>query len=191
MTDFFYSIDLAIFYFFNHTLASGFLDKFFSTITNVHNWYIAYIILLGILVTKGGTKGRLAFAGIILLIAASDLTGARLLKETIERLRPCAALIDARIPAGCAGGFSFPSNHAINNFAAAFYFYKLFPNLKYPLFITAILIALSRVYLGVHYPSDILGGAVLGSIYGLLFGIGILKLNDYIISKKSESKNEG
>jgi hypothetical protein len=56
----FYSIDLAIFYFFNHTISTGFLDKFFSIITNVNNWYIAYLILLGILFFKGGRTGKIA-----------------------------------------------------------------------------------------------------------------------------------
>ena len=46
--DFLYSFDLAIFYFINHSLSTGFLDKFFSIITDVNNWYIAYIILAGI-----------------------------------------------------------------------------------------------------------------------------------------------
>ena len=84
---------------------------------------------------------------------------------------------------GCAGGYSFPSNHSLNNFAAAFFFYKLYPNLKIPLFIAASLIALSRVYLGVHYPSDILGGAIIGSAIGYLFGIGDLKVLEYIDKK--------
>ncbi len=60
MIDFFYSIDLVIFYFFNHTLSIGFLDRFFSILTNVNNWYIAYIILLGIAFTKGGLKGKIS-----------------------------------------------------------------------------------------------------------------------------------
>jgi undecaprenyl-diphosphatase len=84
---------------------------------------------------------------------------------------------------GCAGGFSFPSNHSVNNFAAAFFFYKLYPNLKIPLFVTASLIALSRVYLGVHYPSDILGGTIIGSAIGYLFGIGFLKVNEFLRQK--------
>ncbi|MBP1682911.1 MAG: Membrane-associated phospholipid phosphatase, partial [Ignavibacteriaceae bacterium] len=72
MIDFLYSIDLAIFYFFNHTLSIGFLDKFFSIITNVNNWYITYLILLGISFTKGGIKGKLAVIGVILLIVVTD-----------------------------------------------------------------------------------------------------------------------
>ncbi|MFZ1517419.1 MAG: phosphatase PAP2 family protein [Ignavibacteriaceae bacterium] len=190
--DFLYSIDLSIFYFFNHTLSSGFLDKFFSVITNVNSWYIAYIILLSISFTKGGTKGKLAVLGIILLIIVTDQTGYRLLKEYFARPRPCNALTDVLTPLGCTGSFSFPSNHALNNFAAAMFFYRLFPKLKWVLFITASLVAISRVYLGLHYPSDIFGGAVIGIVFGYLFATGVLYLEKYFIDRKlkrSESQS--
>jgi len=187
MTQFLYSIDLAIFYFFNHTIATGFLDKFFSIITDVHSWYIAYVFLIGILLTKGGKKGRIAVLVLIFVILVSDQCG-NLIKHALERVRPCNALDDVRRVIGCAGGYSFPSNHAVNNFAAAFFFYKLYPNLKYPLFITAFLVALSRIYLGVHYPSDMLGGIILGSSIGYLFGLGTLKLNEFIAHRNITNK---
>ncbi len=177
MTDFFYSIDLSVFYFFNHTLSAGFLDKFFSIITNVNNWYIAYIILLGISFFKGGTKGKIAAIGVIILIIFSDQTGYHILKEITQRIRPCNALTDAITPLGCTGSYSFPSNHALNNFAAATFYYRLYPDLKWVLFITASLVAISRVYLGLHYPSDILGGAILGFALGYIFSIFAIQLN--------------
>lgn len=185
--DFLYSIDLSIFYFFNYTLSSGLLDKFFSIITNVNSWYIAYVILLGISFTKGGTKGKLAVLGIILLIIVTDQTGYRLFKEYFARPRPCNALTDVLTPLGCTGSFSFPSNHALNNFAAAMFFYRLFPKLKWVLFITASLVAISRVYLGLHYPSDIFGGAVIGLAFGYLFATGVLFLEKYFIDRKLKS----
>ena len=176
----------------NYTLSSGLLDKFFFIITNVNSWYIAYVILLGISFTKGGTKGKLAVLGIILLIIVTDQTGYRLLKEYFARPRPCNALTDVLTPLGCTGSFSFPSNHALNNFAAAMFFYRLFPKLKWVLFITASLVAISRVYLGLHYPSDIFGGAVIGLAFGYLFATGVLFLEKYFIDRKlkrSESQS--
>lgn len=188
--DFLYSIDLSVFYFFNHTISAKFLDKFFSIITNVNNWYIAYLILLGISYTKGGIKGKLAVVGIILLITITDQTGYRLLKEWFARPRPCNTLSDVLIPIGCTGTFSFPSNHALNNFAAAVFFYRLFPNLKWILFIAASLVSISRVYLGLHYPSDIIGGALLGSAFGYLFASGTIYLEKYLINKNSIKTND-
>ena len=171
-----YSIDLALFYFFNHTISTGFLDKFFAIITNVKSWYIAYFILAGIALTKGGSRGRIAVVGILILIIVSDQFGYRILKELIQRARPCVTLSDALTPIGCAGSFSFPSNHALNNFAAATFLYKLYPKFKWAFFSTAILVSLSRVYLGVHYPSDILGGAIIGALLGYLFSIAAQKV---------------
>jgi undecaprenyl-diphosphatase len=184
--DFLYSIDLAIFYFLNHTISTGFLDKFFSIITDVNKWYIAYIILLGIAFFKGGRKGKIAVLGLIILIIVTDQTGYRILKEFFERVRPCNALTDVITPVGCAGGFSFPSNHAINNFAAAVFLLRLFPPYKWIFLIVAALVSLSRIYLGVHYPSDVVGGALIGASFGYLFSIAALKTEEYF-QKRSDA----
>ena len=184
MMDFLYSIDLAIFYFINHSLSTGFLDKFFSTITDVNKWYIAYLILAGIAFFKGGIRGKILVIGLILLIIVTDQTGYRILKVLFERVRPCRAISDAITPLGCSGGYSFPSNHALNNFAAATFISRLFPNYKWVVFIVAALIALSRVYLGVHYPSDILVGALIGAGFGYLFSLVALPVIKYFQKKK-------
>ena len=190
--EFLYSIDLTVFYFFNHTISTGFLDKFFSIITDVNKWYIAYIILVGIAFFKGGRRGKIAVIGLILLIIVTDQTGYRILKEFFERVRPCNVLTDVITPVGCAGGFSFPSNHALNNFAAAVFLLRLFPVYKWIFLIVAILISISRVYLGVHYPSDVIGGALIGAAFGYLFSIGALKLEEYFIKKnESTTKADG
>jgi undecaprenyl-diphosphatase len=169
MFDYLYRIDLTIFYLFNHTLSTPLLDKFFSLITAVNNWYIAYVILLLISFIKGGRIGKITTIGVLILITLTDQASSNILKDLVHRLRPCTVLPDVITPVGCTGSYSFPSNHAFNNFAAATFIYRFFPKLKWALFITAILIAVSRVYLGLHYPSDVLGGAILGSISGYFF----------------------
>jgi undecaprenyl-diphosphatase len=179
----FYSFDLAIFYFVNHSLSTGFLNKFFSTITDVNNWYIAYIILAGIAFFKGGTRGKILVIGLIFLIIVTDQTGYRILKEIFERIRPCRALSDVITPIGCAGGYSFPSNHALNNFAAATFISRLYPAYRWVVFIVAILISVSRVYLGIHYPSDILGGAVIGVGFGYLFSMAAIPADKFFHRK--------
>ena len=187
MIDFFYSIDLAIFYFFNHSLSTSFLDKFFSIVTNVNNWYIAYIILLGIVFIKGGTKGKISVVLVILLIIVTDQLGHKVIKEIFQRVRPCNVLADVLTPLGCNGTYSFPSNHSINNFAAAMFFSRLFPKFKWILFITASLVALSRVYLGLHYPSDIIGGAIIGLAFGYAFSSIALFIDRHLHPKKAKA----
>jgi undecaprenyl-diphosphatase len=191
MVDFLYQIDLQILYFFNHTLSSPILDRFFSIVTNVNNWFIAYIILLFISFIKGGLKGKIAVLGVILLIIFTDQLGFKILKEFFHRARPCVALLDILTPLGCNGTWSFPSNHALNNFAAATYYYILFPKLKWALFISAILISISRVYLGLHYPSDILGGAVIGTFAGYFFALATLKITSIIENRKNKIVKSG
>jgi undecaprenyl-diphosphatase len=181
--EFLYSIDLAIYYFFNHTISTGFLDKFFSIITDVHKWYIAYFILAGIAFFKGGRRGKIAVIGLIVMIIVTDQTGYRILKEFFMRVRPCDVLFDAFTPVGCAGGYSFPSNHALNNFAAAIFLMRLFPNYKWIFLIVATLVSLSRIYLGVHYPSDVIGGALIGAAFGYVFSIFALKADQYFTKK--------
>lgn len=190
MIDFLYSLELAVFYFFNHTLSNSFFDKFFATITNVNNWYITYVILLGISFIKGGKRGKLAVIGIILLIIVTDQTGYRLLKDFFARSRPCEVLTDVLTPIGCTGTFSFPSNHALNNFAAAIFFAKLFPKLRWILFSAASLVAISRVYLGLHYPSDVLGGALIGLFFGYIFAEIVMYVEKKLLKSEPVTVNE-
>ncbi len=188
MIDFLYSIDVSVFYFINHSLSCGALNKFFTIITNVNNWYIAYVILLGISFVKGGRKGKIAAIGVLILILVTDQLSARIIKEIFHRIRPCNVLVNVITPLGCNGTYSFPSNHAVNNFAAAVFFYKLFPKLKWAVFVAASLVSLSRVYIGVHYPSDIIGGAIIGSAFGYIFAFLALKIDDLMNSRFRKQK---
>jgi undecaprenyl-diphosphatase len=185
MIDFLYQVDLTIFYFINHTISNPVFDKFFPFITEVKNWYIAYIILFFILIIKGGRIGRIAAVGMILLVIVSDQFSSSLLKNLIQRIRPCNALPDVNILVGCTGSFSFPSSHAVNNFAAAFYFGKIFPKFKLSLLIAASIMAFSRPYVGVHYPSDIIGGGIIGAALGFLLALIIIR-TDSLFDRKNQ-----
>ncbi|MFA7289161.1 MAG: phosphatase PAP2 family protein [Melioribacteraceae bacterium] len=185
MIDILYSIDVFFLYFINKTLSNPLFDKFFPFITDVKNWYLVYFVLLGICFKYGGRKGKLAVLVLPFLILASDQFSSFFLKNLFERVRPCNVFSDIHVLVNCTGSYSFPSSHAVNNFSAAMFFSKLFPKIKIPLFVTASIVAFSRPYVGVHYPSDILGGMLIGLGVGYIFSLLVLEIDKFTNKKFS------
>jgi undecaprenyl-diphosphatase len=145
------------------------MDKFMLFVTIKENFYgvgIACVIaLLGVYKNRG--LAFLVAAGVA--IGLADAIGHNILKEGIERLRPCHVLPPDIIGmVSCSNSFSFPSNHAANSFAAATLLSFCFRNTTLLAFAFALIVCYSRVYLRVHYPSDVLGGAILGTCMGYL-----------------------
>ncbi len=141
-------------------------DVVFPWITEVRNFYIIYLVGLGFVVYRLRWKAVTPIVLLIICIIISDQLSSSVIKPLVGRLRPCQALEGVRLLVGCGGGKSFPSSHAVNNFACAVVLSHFFPRARISLFVFVSLVAISRVYVGVHYPSDILGGAVLGMLIG-------------------------
>ena len=138
----------------------------FMTMKN-NFYYLGAACLVGILVTY--RLNGLAFiitAGAT--IAINDASSHYILKEGFERLRPCHVLPDLEMVFRCSNSFSFPSNHASNTFAFATLMSLCFRNTTLLVYSLALLVGYSRVYLKVHYPFDVLGGALYGSLIGYL-----------------------
>jgi len=189
MLEFLNSIDVSLLYFINHTLSNALFDKIFPFITEVKNWYVAYIILFLILVIKGGRAGRIAAIALILLVTVTDQFSSFFLKNLFARIRPCNIYGDLKVLVTCTESFSFPSSHAVNNFGAAMFFTKIFPRYKWAFIIGAALMAFSRPNVGVHYPSDVIGGGLIGACIGYLFALAVLKL-DNLFSMKNLNTTE-
>lgn len=166
MLEFLNSIDTSLFWFINKTLANPVTDKVMVVITETPNWWIFYFIMGMYLLIKGGAKGRVVVVLTIILIFMSDQS-ANFLKEFFVRMRPCKALEGVNLLVGCNSNNSMPSGHAINNFAAAALFSHFYPNYRFALYFAASLIALSRVFVGVHYPFDLVVGAAWGTLVAL------------------------
>lgn len=129
-------------------------------------WLAAIVLAVAI---GGGRRGRVAALLAIVAVGLADQIAAELVKPAVDRLRPCFALPEVRLllPRQ-AHSPSFPSNHAANAFAAAVTLFAWRRGAGWTALILAALIAWSRVHVGVHYPSDIGAGAVLGAGIGYL-----------------------
>ena len=176
MIEFLYSIDTSIFYFINRTISNPVTDHLWPLITEYSNFMIVRIALLGVwvlLIVKGGSRGRTAALLCIVILAASDQLSSSVIKALVARPRPCHDIDGTPVLQGihllvnCGSGKSFPSSHAVNNFAMATLFAYYYRRWTWAFLAWAALVALSRVGVGVHYPSDIAGGAVIGTIVAL------------------------
>ena len=130
-------------------------------------WIVLVISYLVWIVWKRKKTEIISLAWIAVTVAVSDIVAAELLKPWIGRLRPCKVEGLVHIVDGCAGLYSFPSNHAANTATFAM-LWMMFHGPRQGLlaFVLAFMVALSRVYLGVHYPSDVLAGMVFGISLG-------------------------
>lgn len=161
----FQSLDIAAFRFVNQGLAHPWLDQVMPWLSGNALFY-PLLVLLGVwLVWKGGVRGMVCVAMLVLIVSLGDGLICRTLKEAVGRERPFLVLPEVRCLAGKGGSGSFPSAHAANWFAAAMILFVYFRQSAWLTLPVGALVAVSRVYNGVHYPSDVVGGALLGAGY--------------------------
>jgi undecaprenyl-diphosphatase len=160
-------IDASLFYLLNHKVQNGLLDFLMPILTNLDYWRIPFILLAISLLLFGQKRGRVALLLLVLGITLSDQVCNNLLKPLVGRVRPCNVLDDVHLLVNCTRSFSFPSSHATNIFTGTILLSFVYPRLRAALIGVAILVAYSRVYVGVHYPFDVVAGAILGILCAL------------------------
>lgn len=142
-------------------------------------WVPLYLGLIFLLYKHYGSAFWKPLILVIVAIALADQVTSSFMKPFFERLRPCtdSSLVDMLvIPKGCGGKFGFASSHAANTFALAIFYLQLSKTRWFWLLVGwAAMVSYSRVYLGVHYPGDILVGALVGSILGFISAKGAAK----------------
>lgn len=159
---------------FLNSLHSPYWDNFFWMFTNKIVWIPFYLTVAYVLFKNHGLKGIVTLLIVGLLITLCDQISTNIFKEGFERFRPShnPELKDIiHLVAGKRGGtFGFVSSHATNSFGLALFLALLFKNkiTSIFLFLWATINSYSRIYMGVHFPGDILGGLLLGLLLGWL-----------------------
>ncbi len=175
------SLDTQLLFLINHGAASRLFDVLMPALSD-RGYLLVLPFLFGMFlrgVRQKDNKGKsylpTAIWGFLIACCAVFLAGwaEDVIKDAVARVRPCRALEGLRLIVACPGSFSMPSGHAISSFAFAvplFYLTREYIAMLWRLYplILASLIAFSRLYLGVHYPTDVLAGAVLGAVTGLV-----------------------
>ncbi len=166
--------DAALFHFINTSLANPVFDVLMPLCREKWIWAPLYLFIVAFILIHFGSRGWVVLLGLIAVVAISDGLSSELIKKNVHRLRPCndLALADSvqlRIDS-CGSGYSFTSSHAANHFAVALFLCGLLGGLarwiRPAAWVWASIIAFSQVYVGVHYPGDVLGGALVGILVG-------------------------
>lgn len=190
MLEYLIQLDTQWFLFLNG-IHSPFWDTIMWHISAVKTWIPFYALILFFVFKKLKREGFVALLFFVLLVTLADQGSVNLFKKVFERLRPChnPELKDLVhiVNNKCGGQFGFVSSHAANHFALAMFssifFSKRWVTISF--FAWAAIISYSRIYLGVHFPFDVIGGALLGMFIGVLTFIFYNAALHYLQKRKS------
>lgn len=169
------AIDQQLFYGINRLLANPWLDGWLPLTRNMFFWAPLYVFLIAFFALNYGHKGWIIVGLVLLTFACTDLLSSSVIKPLVGRLRPCndeEVRQWVRLLVTCGGGKSFTSSHAANHFGVAIFLGLVLKPIFRPALLFFVVwagtISLAQVYVGVHYPFDVLGGALLGCTVGWL-----------------------
>ncbi len=162
-----YSIDVSVFRFVNSSTSNRFFDWLMPLASSPPQLGSLIALVLILLVWKGGRGGPVCAIMLALGLVIGDGLIVNTIKHAVARPRPFLGLEDVMRRVGIGESYSFPSAHAANWFSATMILFIYYRRTIWFMLPFATLVGLSRIYNGVHYPSDVLAGAIIGSAYGL------------------------
>ena len=171
-------IDRYLFLKINRDCSNSFFDTVMPFLREPKFWSPVYLFFLLFVIFNFGKKAVLWIIGALVTVAITDSISSKIIKPFFARPRPCmdpdfSAQVNL-VASYCGGNGSFTSSHASNHFGLAMFFFitmqQLAPKFIKLFFVWALIICFAQIYVGVHYPSDIVGGTILGSSTGYFVG---------------------
>jgi membrane-associated phospholipid phosphatase len=183
-------IDYLLFEFINSGLSNSFFDTLMPVLRNKLTWIPLYLLLSLYLITTRKKEGFYIIVFAALTAGLTDIVSSHILKSFFERIRPCHLeehiLHVNLLLKHCSGGYSFPSSHAANHFGLAVILglamKESFPRLIYWFLLWAFAVSFAQIYVGVHFPLDIAGGAATG----IAAGYGMYRLLLFVNRKRQQ-----
>lgn len=167
MLDNLYGLDVSLFYLINHLPHTSLSDIIFGAITLTGYFGLIWFAIGFVIYFKEKKRDRrLLFS--LAVVELFSIFVEVIVKNMVGRLRPQFVLPGVIEPFDFYHSFSFPSGHAVIAFAGAFVLSKTLPKRKWLFYFLAVIISFSRIYLGKHFPSDVIGGAVIGLFIGYI-----------------------
>ena len=168
------SIDQNLFVYINRVATHPILDTLMPFFRESTFWIPLYVFLIVFVFVNFGKYGWVWLLFAFITVLLTDQFSSSIIKNWVQRPRPCADPLFSNqvrlLLDHCSGGYSFTSSHATNHFGVATFLFvtlgRFFGNWKYLLFIWATLVCYAQVYVGVHYPLDVIFGALLGFTIG-------------------------
>ena len=163
------------FLFINQTISNLLFDWLMPVLRNPYTWAPLYLFLIIFLIRNYKKQGMVMLVFFTMTFAVADFTSSSIIKKEVMRIRPCNDITfkdQVKLRVRCGSGYSFPSSHATNHFALGMFLLVVFRERWKPIVWLSLgwaaSISFAQIYVGVHYPIDILAGATLGSIIGFL-----------------------
>jgi undecaprenyl-diphosphatase len=177
--------DIAVFRAVHLEWHQAWLDPIMRALSSPGAFKIPLLVLLGGAFLVRGRRGRLGLLVLVLAIACSDQLASKVLKPMVHRTRPSVEIADSRPLFGVRHSRSFPSAHATNFFTAAPIVGYVFPEAAVAAYVVAAAVSYSRVYVGDHWPSDVLAGAALGLLLGFTWRKALKRLEQTVSARRA------
>lgn len=174
MLEYLTQLDKIVFLSINQGLSNHFFDFLMPILRNPYTWAPLYLFILIFAIKNYGKRGLILILFFLMSFGLGDYLSASVIKPEVMRVRPCNDVPfkeQAKVRVRCGSGYSMPSSHATNHFALGVFLLMVFRKKWKPIVWLSILwaasVSFAQIYVGVHYPFDILAGAALGTLIGL------------------------